>query len=148
MRLMSLIRKRPISQHTLCNICILHTFYVQGDGSEMQQTQVLQQTRLMQCQRTPCVWCASQTRLLHFTHDKRACCDFSMRTTHKTQLLHSTCSKHNQHAKNAFHACEPQMQTQKLYCAHVFRTDKSNAPSGGGAPERKLNEINNTQHHA
>jgi hypothetical protein len=76
----------------------------------MQQTQVLQQTRLMQWQRTPCVWCALQTRLLHFTHDKRACCVFSMRTTQKTQLLRSTCSKHNQHAKNAFHVCEPQMR--------------------------------------
>jgi hypothetical protein len=33
----------------------------------MQQTQLLQQTqvlRLMQCQRTPCVQCALQTRLL------------------------------------------------------------------------------------
>jgi hypothetical protein len=64
------------------------------------------------------VWCVSQTRLLHFTHDKCACCVFNMYTTQNAIVAFNMCTTQPTCKKrvpcvlttNAF-------APSKLYCA-------------------------------
>jgi hypothetical protein len=44
-----------------------------------------------------------------------------MRTTQKTRLLHAARSQHNQHAKNAFHACEPRMRLKNFIAPKLYK---------------------------